>query len=152
MAERGGPVPGQRIGWREVPLGGYRLLITTSGGLVFIPAMVLQSPTVCTVAATIVLASALLVRDSFRPGMRGWVFVAGAHGAAVATMIGIAAWRLSWSPAAPAAGAAALLFAIQVVPTVDWGRTSDAKRLEQLRRSMAHQTTADPTARDSDPR
>ena len=151
MAERSGlPTPrggraglggsgtseGRRSGWRDLPLGGYRLLISTSGGLLFIPAMVFRSEAVCAVAAAIVLASALLARDSLHRRSRGSALGPCLHGTMVAAMIGIFAWRVDWSIAASVGGAAALLFVLQLLAALNWRGTSDRERLDQLRRQV----------------
>lgn len=127
----------RRIGWREVPLGGYRLLISTIGGLLFIPAIVLDSAALCAVAAAVVLVSALLARDSLRSETRGSVLAPCLHGTLVAAMIGIVAGKVGWTLAASLAAAAALLFLLQLVRALGGRGVGDRQRLEQLRREVA---------------
>lgn len=119
------------------------MLISTVGGLVFIPAIVLDSAALCAVAATIVLVSALLARDSLRSRSRGSALAPCLHGTLVAAMIAIIAAKVGWSLAAALAGAAALLFLLQLVPALAGRGPSDRQRLEQLRREVAERAGDD---------
>lgn len=133
----------RRLRWADVPLGLHRLVIPSASGLLVIPAIVLDSAALCAVAATIVLVSALLARDSLRSRSRGSVLAPCLHGTLVAAMIAIIAAKVGWSLAAALAGAAALLFLLQLVPALAGRGPSDRQRLEQLRREVAERAGDD---------
>lgn len=131
-----------RLTWRTVPLPIYRLLLAGIAAIVFLLAAIFDSSVAGTVAAGLVLVSALASRYSRDSSVHGFgsAFLPGLIGAGVAGFIGVTAGAAAgWHAAAWLAGVAGALFVIQVVLVVPWGKPSLEKQLEQIRRDLAEQ-------------
>ncbi|GAA4109850.1 hypothetical protein GCM10022215_04580 [Nocardioides fonticola] len=127
---------------RAVPLAVYRLLLSTVAGLLFLLAVIIDAQSLGTVAAAMVLASALASRYSRdrSPDGFGRAFLPGLQGAGAAAFIAaVAGAGFGWHVAAWLAGAAAVLFVVQVLLVLPWGKPSLEERMEQIRRDLAEE-------------